>query len=84
MTALNLPDVGLKLNLMQRSPETLSSTLVNYLKKKKKKRSFGLHNLTQINEEYEKRMVTEDKCLLTRSVARLSRSQQEESAVGVL
>lgn len=51
---------------------------------KKKKRSFGLHNLTQINEEYEKRMVTEDKCLLTRSVARLSRSQQEESAVGVL
>lgn len=53
-------------------------------KKKKKKRSFGLHNLTQINEEYEKRMVTEDKCLLTRSVARLSRSQQEESAVGVL
>lgn len=38
MTALNLPDVGLKLNLMQRSPETLSSTLVNYLKKKKKKK----------------------------------------------
>lgn len=62
MAALNLPDMGLKLNLMWRSQETLSSTLVNYLKKK---RSFGLHNLTQINEEYEKRTVTEDKCLLT-------------------
>lgn len=30
MAALNLPDVGLKLNLMWSSPETLSSTLVNY------------------------------------------------------
>lgn len=29
-------------------------------------------------------MVTEDKCLLTCSVARLSRSQHAESAVGVL
>lgn len=34
MAALNLPDMGLKLNLMWSSQETLSSTLVNYLKKK--------------------------------------------------
>lgn len=33
MAALNLPDMGLKLNLMWSSQETLSSTLVNYLKK---------------------------------------------------
>lgn len=48
-----------------------------------KKGAFGLHNLTQIKEEDENRIVTEDKCLLTCSVARLSRSQCEESVLGV-
>lgn len=33
-TALNLPDVGLKLNLIQSSLETMSSAVVNYLKKR--------------------------------------------------
>lgn len=79
MTALNLSDVGLKLDLMQHSLETLSSSLVNYLIKK----SFGLHNVTEINEEYEERIAAQHKCLLTCCEARSSRSQHEESVMGV-